>query len=224
MTENNFVHVPTDEETLKKIRNALPCYISGTRLAHTYSVEKEAVAISEILFSALGIDKKYLTDICAAALLHDITKYLDADTQNTLCKEFGIETDPYSEFNTAVLHSRTAAYVARRDFDVNDYVFSAIFCHTTGKENMNLFDKIIFIADYIEETRTHESCIEARKFFYESIENGIDAQDVLNRTIIMSIDATLSFLLKKGVVIDSQTIKARIFLLAEYALRRSIQR
>lgn len=223
MTDNNFTHVPTDIETLEKIRSSLPSYISGTRLEHTYSVEKEALAISEILFPVLEIDEKYKTDISAAALLHDITKYLSADEQNHLCKEYGIEIDSYSESNTAVLHSRTAAHVAKRDFNINDFVFSAIYCHTTGKENMNLFDKIIFIADYIEKTRTHESCITARKYFYESIENGLHAVDVLNKTIIMSIDFTLSFLIKKEVVIDSETIKARNFLLAEYALQRSVQ-
>lgn len=224
MTDNNFTHVPTDIETVERIRSSLPSYISGTRLEHTYSVEKEALYLSGILFPLSGIDKKYQTDISAAALLHDITKHLDADKQNSLCKEYGIETDSYSESNTAVLHSRTAAYVAKNDFNINDFVFSAVYCHTTGKENMNLFDKIIFIADYIEETRTHESCIKARKFFYESIENGMSAVDALNKTIIMSIDATLSFLIKKGVVIDSETIKARNFLLAEYALHRSVQR
>ena len=87
-----------------------------------------------------------------------------------------------------------------------------------------IFDKIIFIADYIEATRTHESCITTRKFFYEGIKNGMHPIDALNKTIIMSIDSTLSFLIKKEVVIDSETIKARNFLLAEYALQRSIQR
>ena len=224
MADNAFTHVPTDIETLSKIRSSLPSYITGKRLEHTYSVEKEALAISEILFPLFGIDKQYQRDLSAAALLHDITKYLSADTQNELCKEYGIEIDPYSESNTAVLHSKTAAHVAKRDFCINDFVFSAIFCHTTGKENMNLLEKIIFIADYIEITRTHTSCIEARKYFYDSIGKGENALDTLNKTIIMSIDSTLAFLIEKGVVIDSQTIKARNFLLAEYALQRSIQR
>ena len=118
-----------------------------------------------------------------------------------------------------MLHSKTAAYLARRDFGINDTVFSAIYSHTTGKENMNIFDKIIFIADFIEETRTHASCIKAREFFYNGILSENDKISRLNKTIIMSIDSTVAYLLEKGDIIDSQTINTRNFLLAEYALQ-----
>lgn len=222
MTDNVFTHIPTDNELLERIRNSIPSYISGKRLIHTYSVEKEALKIAGILFPYLGIDGKYYTDISASALLHDITKYLSPDEQDSLCIEFGITTDIYSKGNCAVLHSKTASHIAKRDFGINDVVFGAIYCHTTGKENMNIFEKIIFIADYIEETRTHSSCKKARDFFYGNLQ-GSDILTTLNKTIIMSIDATLDYLIQLGNVIDTDTIKARNFLLAEYALQRSVQ-
>ena len=216
-------HIPTSDEALEKIRSSIPSFISGKRLSHTYSVEKEALRLAGMLFPILSIEQKYFSDISSSALLHDITKYLSYDEQISLCKKYGIPFDKNIGSDTAVLHSRTAAYVAREKFSINDTVFGAIYCHTTGKADMNIFEKIIFIADYIEETRTHESCLEARNYFYSNAKNGGDLIKTLDMTIIMSLDSTLSFLESKKGVIDSQTIEARNFLLAEYALQGSVQ-
>jgi len=223
LAENIFNHIPTSKETLERIRKALPSYINEKRLIHTLSVEKEALRLSEILFEYLGISKEYFSDISAAALLHDITKYYSLEKQLVICKENGIDVDKESMSNPAVLHSRTGAYIARKDFGINDTVFSAIFCHTTGKEDMNIFDKIIFIADYIEETRTHTSCKAAREFFYSSLSKENNKLKLLDKTIMLSLDATLSYLTETGSYIDSETIKARNFLLAEYTLQGSVQ-
>jgi nicotinate-nucleotide adenylyltransferase len=216
------MHEPTSPEELEKIRAAVPSYISGKRLSHTFSVEKEALRLAEMLFPLLKIDKKYLSDISAASLLHDITKYLLPKEQICICKKYGIESN-YSCENTAVLHSRTGAFIAREKFGINDTVFSSIYCHTTGKEDMNIFEKIIFIADYIEETRTHSQCVKAREFFYSNSRVSDNLIKTLDMTIIMSLDSTLSYLENIGMEIDSETIKARNFLLAEYALQRSVQ-
>ena len=143
MAENIFNHIPTSKETLEEIRKALPSYIAEKRLIHTLSVEREALKLSKILFEYLGISKEYFSDISAAALLHDITKYYPLERQLEICKENGIDVDKESMSNSAVLHSRTGAYIARQKFGINDTVFSAIFCHTTGKEDMNIIDKII---------------------------------------------------------------------------------
>ena len=222
MEHNNFSHKPTSQETLRQIREKLPDFVSGRRLEHTYSVEKEALKLAGLLFPVLGIDEKYFSDVSAASLLHDITKHLSAKEQILLCGKYGIEHKENSE-NTAVIHSRTGAFEARSYFGINDIVFSSVYCHTTGKENMNIFEKIIFIADYIEETRTHTSCIKAREYFYSNAEKKLDLIKTLDMTIIMSLDSTLSYLESTGAEIDSETIKARNFLLAEYALQRSIQ-
>ena len=86
-----------------------------------------------------------------------------------------------------------------------------------------IFEKIIFIADYIEETRTHSECIKAREYFYSHAKLKSHLLKTLDMTIIMSLDSTLSYLESTCSHIDSQTIKARNFLLAEYALQRSVQ-
>ena len=219
---NCFTHQPTGAEKLENIRSSIPGFISGKRLEHTFSVEKEALRLAGLLFPVLNIDKKYFTDISAAALLHDITKYLSCDEQMRICEKYGISADNSSE-NTSVLHSRTGAFIAKENFGINDTVFSSIYCHTTGKEDMNIFEKIIFIADYIEETRTHSQCVRAREYFYSHANSSDNLIKTLDMTIIMSLDSTLSYLESIGADIDPETIKARNFLLAEYALQRSVQ-
>ena len=218
MENNVFIHSPTSVETLCKIRAALPSYISGKRLMHTYSVEKEALKLAEILFPELSVDRKYLSDISAAALLHDITKRYSIEEHTKVCCDKNIPVCKYELTRGFTLHAKTGAFVARDIFGINDIVFSAIYCHTTGKEDMSIFDKIIFIADYIEETRTAKECIAARDYFYSNAEKSEDKLLLLNLTIIKALKATVSYLLDSNSPVECETINTLNFLLAEYAL------
>lgn len=210
---NNYNHEPTSSLTLKNIRDRLPLHLSGHRLQHTYSVEKQAIELAEIFFPYLDIDKEYYRDISAAALLHDITKQVPTSKHIDICLKNGICPD----CSEAVLHSRTGAYAAKELFGINDIVFGAIYCHTTGKSDMNIFEKIVFISDYIEPLRTHESCIGVRNYFYENINKYSDKLTVLNTSILMSIDATLGYLINKKNKIDIETINARNSVISELA-------
>lgn len=206
-----YSHIPTEDALLNRIIDSIGNYISGKRLAHTLSVEEEAVSMSEIIFPALGIDRKYISDIRAAALLHDITKQFSDEQHKEICAKYSIS--PCS--SDAVLHSRTGAYVAKRDFGINDTVFGAIYSHTTGKADMNIFEKIIFTADFIEKTRSHDACVYARNYFYENIEKTNNKLHILNKTILISFDATMRFLLEKESAIDIETVAARNSVISE---------
>lgn len=210
---NVFTHCPVSNELLDKIKAELPGFISGKRLKHTFFVEKEAVSIAESVFLVYNVPDGYKNDLRAAALLHDITKEFPQDKQLSLCDEFGIPVG--NSPSCAILHAKTAAYLSKKLFNINDVVFSAILNHTTGKENMNIFDKIIFLADYIEESRTQSHCIETRNFFYDSLKKeGLQSTAlILDKAIIKSINATVSYLSESGQSIDVQTILARNFII-----------
>ncbi len=49
----------------------------------------------------------------------------------------------------------------------------AIAYHTTGKENMSLLEKIVFIADKIDETRNYEGIDELRELAYKDLNSAI---------------------------------------------------
>ncbi len=210
----NFTHQETKFDILLDIRSRLPEFLSGNRLHHTLCVENEAVSIAKQIFPSIGIDGRYLYDISAAALLHDITKQFDQEKQQQLCREHGLEYEP-----SPTLHAKTGAFFARDMWHINDYVFSAISYHTTGKQSMNIFEKIIFIADYIEKSREVSSCIQTRKYFWENIEKEQNKSEILDKAILLSLEFTIEHLNEKGAKIDNDSIEARDFLLAEYALR-----
>ena len=64
---------------------------------------------------------------------------------------------PVSEFEQThpfLLHAKLGAYVAKEKYNVTDEnILSAITWHTTGKPEMTLLEKIVYIADYIEPKR-----------------------------------------------------------------------
>jgi len=72
-------------------------------------------------------------------------------------------------------HPFLGAEVARREYLVEDEeILDAIRFHTTGRAYMTLIEKIIFIADYIEEGRKpFDSLEEARKLAYEDIDKAM---------------------------------------------------
>ena len=53
-----------------------------------------------------------------------------------------------------VLHAKYGAWLAENKYGIEDpEIISAIACHTTGKADMSVLDKIVYIADYIEPRR-----------------------------------------------------------------------
>lgn len=211
-----FTHNPTSDDVVEEIRQKLPSFIDGKRLNHTFFVEKEAITIAKAFFLVYNISDKYLNDIRAAALLHDLTKQMDLEKQLEMCEKYGI--DKGVNPSGAILHGKTAAFLAKDLFGINDTVFSAIFCHTTGKENMSIFDKIIFLADYTEESRTAKSCVNTRAFLHSSMDGDCKKiAYIIDRAIVMSIDGTLSHLIETGKDIDIQTVLARNSILTQTA-------
>ena len=77
---------------------------------------------------------------------------------------------------------------------------------------MTLFEAIIYLADYIEETRTFDDCLKLRNYFYDNIINAFsydDKVEVLRKTMVYSFDLTIKNLIDEGKKIDNDTINAR---------------
>lgn len=196
------------DEMLDGLRERVRSYHTPKRYPHVLGVEREAAALGAI----------YLPDeinaLRAAALLHDITKMLDVEKQLKLFDEFGIMKNGDEESAPKLLHAKTAAALIERDFPdfADEKIISAVRRHTTGKVGMSLFEMLIYLADYIEDTRTFEDCVTLRKYFYDSIADARtedERMDVLQRTMIMSFDMTVKNLIDEGSLIDRDTVEAR---------------
>ncbi len=129
---------------VEKIRSAL----SPRRFIHTLGVVETAVKIAKVYY--IDIEQAKI-----AALLHDCVKDYPHSLQIQLCKEFHIPLDETMKKNPELIHSFLGAEIAKREYEVEDsYILDAIRYHTTGRANMTLLDKIIFLSDYIEPNRT----------------------------------------------------------------------
>lgn len=196
-----------NEAVLDEIRAVLPEYISGKRLLHTLSVEAEAEALGK----AFGLSETEIYKLRCSALLHDLTKEKKLDAQIELCNRFGIPYTDEDVRSPKVFHAFTGAFLARELFPnlVDEVIFDGIKYHTTGRENMTLFEKIIYLADYIEPQRTFDDCVKLRELFY-SVEKP-DAEH-LDKVLLVSFDMTLRCLIEENAPMHSATVRARNFL------------
>ena len=198
------------EEELRRLTEEVKPYLTGRRYAHTLEVAGEATRLGGIF----GFSEDDVKRLRASALMHDITKLADSEKQLQYCKEFGIILEPEKNVSESVLHGITGAAAAARDFaDYADAdILSGIRWHTTGRYGMTVFESVIYLADYIEPTRTFDDCLSLRRYFYDRIggcRTEEERLDVLRDTMIYSFDLTIENLLEDRRIIDSDTICAR---------------
>lgn len=94
-------------------------------------------------------------------------------------------------------HSKIGTKLAEEIFKIHDEeILNAIMYHTTGRENMTLLDKIIFIADKIEQGRDFKGVDELRKAAYTNIDEAI----------IMSLESTIEYVKTRNLELDNDSL------------------
>ncbi|MBQ5808890.1 MAG: HD domain-containing protein [Clostridia bacterium] len=202
------------EEALDNLRGEIMGKMSVKRFSHTLGVEKKA----EELCALFAPEKTGM--MRAAALLHDITKELSTEEQLMLCKKYGITPDADALAAPKLLHSLTAAAVIPDVFPqfAVPELLRAVSVHTAGSEDMNIYDRILYLADYIEDTRTFEDCVRLRRYFDDGIARSTTAEErqaVLSRTMLLSFDMTVKDLIESGKSLAVVTVRSRNAMLRE---------
>lgn len=116
--------------------------LTQKRLIHT----AEVTALGIDLAKKIGVseEKTYI-----ACILHDCAKYLDKN-------DFPQFTMP-KDVPKPVEHAFLGAFVAENVLKVGDpEIIDAIRYHTSGKADMSLIGKIVFVADMLEKGRTYD--------------------------------------------------------------------
>ena len=146
-------------------------------------------------------------------MLHDITKYYTEDEHLSFLNEIGVIPDEGTLGSEKTLHQMTGAYLSRilHPDLVDGAVFDAIRYHTTGKANMPLMTKLMYLSDFIEPTRTFPDCIKLRAIFYGMIGKGIKLK-TLDEIMLISLDMTIADLVDNGYPIHSDTEKAKEYI------------
>ena len=172
----------------KHLRAVSYSMVKAKRLPHIQGTEEEAVRLAK----HWGVDPERAR---RAAILHDCTKYWSLEEQVACCDKYGIQLDEMERTGVKFLHSKTGAAMAKYVFGEPDDVYDAIFCHTTGKPGMNTFEKILYLADYMEPSRDFEGVEELRRLVYED----------LDKAMIYGLEMTVEELKEKGAIVHPNT-------------------
>lgn len=185
--------------------------VSPKRFSHVLGVERCAALLGEYILP------ERVNELRAAAILHDVTKELPSDEHIRLLTESGFPLTDEDKKTLGVLHSFTAPIVVKRDFSgfATDDVLLAVKNHTVGTSCMSTFEKIIFVSDYAEDTRTYESCIAVRKMLFDGMETLSLSERLkrLDEACLMSVDGALLALEKMGQPVNSRIFETRNALL-----------
>lgn len=174
----------------EKMIQRLKSKINEKRFEHSIGVEYTAACLA----FRYGANEKSAR---IAGLLHDCAKGLTTSEKLEKSKKHGLYISEYEYKNPDMLHGKLGAYYAREKYDVKDKdILDAITYHTTGRPNMSLLEKIIFVADYIEPNRKMVKDMEMirREAFTD-----------LDRCVIHILKNTLSYLEESGTDIDNTT-------------------
>jgi len=135
-----------------------------------------------------------------AGLLHDTAKYMPLDEQ----KKFILEIHPEADIENWVLptlHAYTASVKAEL-LGLEEDIVNAIRYHATGRPNMSILEKIIYISDYAEDTRPFaEQTKEIRTLAFQD----------LDRALLMSMTEILSHIQKNEHELNPLTEDAYAF-------------
>lgn len=175
-----------------EIEKKLKKELDKERYTHTLGVMYTAAALAMA-------HQANLEQAIYAGLLHDCAKCISNHEKLKLCKKHKIPVSPSELRSPFLLHAKLGAYFAKKRYKVEDRdILHAIQVHTTGEPGMNLLDKIIYIADYIEPNRGKAPNLEeVRRIAFED----------LDQAMLKILSDTLEYLKRKGGEIDPLTLE-----------------
>ena len=196
------------ESELSALRETVVAQISPKRFTHTAAVEDMVVRLASLYCP------EEILSLRAAALLHDVTKEYDIPTQMAILRGTGEELRPGDEFSHKTFHARTAAALIAAEYPTfaDSTIVDAVRWHTTGRVGMTLTEQLLYLADYIDASRTFHSCVVLRRYFWGAVPEKMTAEDrlrLLRETLSFSFDLTMRDLLDDGALIAKETVEAR---------------
>ena len=141
-----------------------------------------------------------------AALFHDCAKNLPLSSP--LLQDF----TPPENVPESVVHQFAGAYLAETKFGIEDRdVLNAIRYHTSGRADMSALEKLVFLADMLEEERNFEGVDALRALFWQE-NREVLPQNGLDECLKEALLQTLNFLKKKNADVYPLTQQAYDFI------------
>lgn len=174
------------EELYEDVKNML----SAERFKHSERVVKRAIEYAN--FYNVDIETVKLV-----AISHDIAKELSEEENQEYISKYNIKLDDIEKVNKSLLHAKVGAYICKEKYGFTEDMINSVRYHTTGRENMSILEKIIYLADATEEGRDEYKVSEYVELIKKDIDKGMVeiSKRVMNK------------LLKNNKVIHLDTIK-----------------
>jgi predicted HD superfamily hydrolase involved in NAD metabolism len=158
---------------------------------------------------ALALAAKYRVgkkSAAIAALLHDCARRYSRPGLLKQARKLGLAIDPIRQLEPKLFHGEIGAWLARHEFGVRSAaILNAIRRHTTGAPGMTKLDKIIYLADHIEEGRDFAGVSKLRRLAFRD----------LDRAIYESTSAMVRFLVNRDLPVYQPTVETRNYFLAK---------
>ena len=182
-------------KSIEDVKQELEKMLSPKRYEHSIGVMEKAIELAEIY----GEDKE---KAAYAALTHDIAKEMTDEELINYSIENNITITEDDKLIPMALHGIIGSNIVKKKYDFIDEMCDAIYYHTTGRPNMTLLDKIIYVADKCEErTRKSEHANKLREIVKEK---GLD-----EAILFVMDDWTLAKAIENKKLIHPNTIHAR---------------
>ncbi|WP_105176011.1 bis(5'-nucleosyl)-tetraphosphatase (symmetrical) YqeK [Clostridium cagae] len=183
--------------SIEEMKLYLKDNLKKNRYNHTLGVVETAKKLAEI--NGISIEKAEI-----AAFAHDVAKNLSLEKMQSIIDKNNLELTNTEKENSNLWHSIIAPIEARNKLEIdNEEILDAIRWHTTGKENMSILTKIIYIADMIEPGRDFPGVEKIRQTTFENLDAGV----------LLGLTESMKDLLNRNLIIDLNTIKARNYFL-----------
>lgn len=184
------------ELIMQKLNDMLP----KGRVEHSINVADCAIKLSEIY--NYDSKKAYI-----AGIVHDCAKYLNKEEVEYYVNKYEIYLDNLEKNNLALSHSIIGSVIAKYEFNIEDEeIINAIKYHTTGKEDMSILEKIIYLADLIEKNRNYPGVEKLRELTYSG---------KIDKALLTSFDNTIKFVIDNNQLIHPRTVSARNYIMKE---------
>ncbi len=189
-----------EAKIIKKLRGIL----DPSRFRHSLRVRDTVIRLSRF-------HKVNLKKASVAGLLHDVSRYMDRPALLKAAQRLKMKIDPVSRLEPKLLHAQLSARIARERFGIKDpLILRAIRLHTLGSTDMHILDKIVYVADHIEEGRAHRGVKKARKL----------AASNIDLAIAEIATSTIKYLLGKGVPVHPRTYEVRNHYLLKHGKKK----
>ena len=164
--------------------------LSEERFNHSERVVKRAIEYAKIYNVDIEMVK-------LVAISHDIAKELSEEENQKYISKYNIKLDDIEKVNKSLLHAKIGAYICKEKYGFTDDMVNSVRYHTTGRENMSVLEKIVYLADATEEGRKEYIVSEYVDLINKDIDKGMVeiSKWVMNK------------LLKNNKVIHLDTIK-----------------